>query len=135
MAEEASYGLTAYGGHQASRLEGLAASATNSLQVHCVCAAAEAYSAPSIVLTSPSDDGLHVFDDFREAYAWLSHDTDVDDKAAWENFNSLDVKYVLVVFGGLVGYRSDDINKFLWMVCIGGGVFPHIREPDYLVGI
>ncbi|CBI25138.3 unnamed protein product, partial [Vitis vinifera] len=49
------------------------------------------------------------------------------------NFNSLDVKYVLVVFGCLVGYPSDDINKFLWMVRIGGGVFPHIKEPDYLV--
>ncbi|KDP33728.1 hypothetical protein JCGZ_07299 [Jatropha curcas] len=144
--------------------------------VHCVWAAAEAYSAPSIVLTSYSQDGgLHVFDDFREAYAWLSHNTEVDDKvaswwdygyqttamanrtvivdnntwnnthiatvgtamsspekAAWEIFNSLDVKYVLVVFGGLVGYPSDDINKFLWMVRIGGGVFPHIKEPDYL---
>lgn len=143
--------------------------------IHCVWAAAEAYSAPSIVLTSQSHDGLHVFDDFREAYAWLSHNTDVDDKvaswwdygyqttamanrtvivdnntwnnthiatvgtamsspekAAWEIFNSLDVKYVLVVFGGLVGYPSDDINKFLWMVRIGGGVFPHIKEPDYL---
>ncbi|KAJ3670976.1 hypothetical protein LUZ60_008402 [Juncus effusus] len=143
--------------------------------VHCVWAAAEAYSAPSIVLTSHSHDGLHVFDDFREAYAWLSHNTDVDDKVAswwdygyqttamanrtvivdnntwnnthiatvgtamsspekpaWEIFHSLDVKYVLVVFGGLVGYPSDDINKFLWMVRIGGGVFPHIKEPDYL---
>lgn len=34
---------------------------------------------------------------------------------------------------GLVGYPSDDINKFLWMVRIGGGVFPHIKEADYLV--
>ncbi|KAH9611638.1 hypothetical protein KSS87_012916 [Heliosperma pusillum] len=143
--------------------------------VHCVWAAAEAYSAPSIVLTSHTHDGLHVFDDFREAYAWLSHNTEVDDKvaswwdygyqttamanrtvivdnntwnnthiatvgtamsspekAAWEIFDSLDVKYVLVVFGGLVGYPSDDINKFLWMVRIGGGEFPHIKEPDYL---
>ncbi|KAL3623835.1 Dolichyl-diphosphooligosaccharide--protein glycosyltransferase subunit stt3a [Castilleja foliolosa] len=143
--------------------------------VHCVWAAAEAYSAPSIVLTSRTNDGLHVFDDFREAYSWLSHNTEVDDKvaswwdygyqttamanrtvivdnntwnnthiatvgtamsspekAAWDIFNSLDVKYVLVVFGGLVGYPSDDINKFLWMVRIGGGVFPHIKEPDYL---
>ncbi|KAL0015566.1 hypothetical protein SO802_002635 [Lithocarpus litseifolius] len=143
--------------------------------VHSVWAAAEAYSAPSIVLTSYSHDGLHVFDDFREAYSWLSHNTEVDDKvaswwdygyqttamanrtvivdnntwnnthiatvgtamsspekAAWEIFDSLDVKYVLVVFGGLVGYPSDDINKFLWMVRIGGGVFPHIKEPDYL---
>lgn len=28
-------------------------------------------------------------------------------------------------------YASDDINKFLWMVRIGGGVFPHIKESDY----
>ncbi len=188
------------------------------LQIHCVWAAAEAYSAPSIVLTSHTADGLHVFDDFREAYAWLSHNTDENDKVgecsttsfdleincvclstsfqmraciwkwdcyilyyltlqvaswwdygyqttamanrtvivdnntwnnthiatvgmamssperqAWEIYQSLDVKYVFVVFGGLVGYPSDDINKFLWMVRIGGGVFPHIKEPDYLV--
>jgi dolichyl-diphosphooligosaccharide--protein glycosyltransferase len=143
--------------------------------IHCVWAAAEAYSAPSIVLTSHTADGLHVFDDFREAYAWLSHNTDENDKVAswwdygyqttamanrtvivdnntwnnthiatvgmamssperqaWEIYQSLDVKYVFVVFGGLVGYPSDDINKFLWMVRIGGGVFPHIKEPDYL---
>ncbi|GJU36193.1 dolichyl-diphosphooligosaccharide--protein glycosyltransferase subunit STT3A [Tanacetum coccineum] len=111
--------------------------------VHSVWAAAEAYSALSIVLTSHSHDGVHVFYDLREAYAWLSHNTDVDDKVAswwdygyqttamanrtvivdnntwnnthiatvgtamsspekagWEIFNSLDVKYVLVMFGG-----------------------------------
>ncbi|KAG0566988.1 hypothetical protein KC19_7G102200 [Ceratodon purpureus] len=143
--------------------------------VHCVWAAAEAYSAPSIVLTSRTEDGVHVFDDFREAYGWLNHNTDENDKvaswwdygyqttamanrtvivdnntwnnthiatvgmamsspekAAWDIYRSLDVKYVFVVFGGLVGYPSDDINKFLWMVRIGGGVFPHIKEPDYL---
>jgi hypothetical protein len=49
-------------------------------QIHCVWAAAEAYSAPSIVLTSRTQDGVHVFDDFREAYAWLSHNTDTNDK-------------------------------------------------------
>ncbi len=28
---------------------------------------------------------------------------------------------------------SDDINKFLWMVRIGGGVYPdHIKESNYL---
>ncbi|KAL9257943.1 Dolichyl-diphosphooligosaccharide--protein glycosyltransferase subunit STT3B-like protein [Drosera capensis] len=52
---------------------------------------------------------------------------------AYEIMQSLDVNYVLVVFGGVTGYSSDDINKFLWMVRIGGGVFPVIREPDYLV--
>lgn len=40
---------------------------------------------------------------------------------------------MIVNFSGLIGYPSDDINKFLWMVRIGGGVFPHIKEPDYLV--
>ncbi|KAL4303532.1 hypothetical protein GQ457_10G000660 [Hibiscus cannabinus] len=142
---------------------------------HCVWAAAEAYSAPSVVLSYRSHGRLHVFDDFREAYAWLRHNTDVNDKvaswwdygyqttamanrtvivdnntwnnthiatvgtamssterAAWEIFHSLDVKYVFVIFGGLIGYPSDDINKFLWMVRIGGGVFPHIKEADYL---
>ncbi|XVE54210.1 hypothetical protein DITRI_Ditri03aG0062200 [Diplodiscus trichospermus] len=87
-------------------------------EVHCVWAIAEACSAPSIVLTSHSHDGLHVFDDFREAYAWLRHNSDVDDKVSF--------------LCGLVGYPSDDINKLLWMVRIGGGVFPHIKEPDYL---
>jgi dolichyl-diphosphooligosaccharide--protein glycosyltransferase len=32
----------------------------------------------------------------------------------------MDVDYVLVIFGGLTGYASDDINKFLWMVRIAG---------------
>ena len=36
----------------------------------------------------------------------------------------LDVDYVLVIFGGLIGYSGDDINKFLWMIRIGEGVYP-----------
>lgn len=52
---------------------------------------------------------------------------------AYEIMRRLDVDYVLVIFGGLSGYSSDDINKFLWMVRIGGGVYPeHIKEADYL---
>jgi dolichyl-diphosphooligosaccharide--protein glycosyltransferase len=51
---------------------------------------------------------------------------------AWKIYRSLDVEYVFVVFGGLIGYSSDDINKFLWMVRIGGGVYPEIKEADYL---
>jgi len=116
-----------------------------------------------------------VFDDFREAYSWMRHNTDENDKIAswwdygyqttamanrtvmvdnntwnnthiatvgramasserkaWKILRSLDVDYVFVVFGGYIGYPSDDINKFLWMVRIGGGVFPEIREADYL---
>lgn len=41
-----------------------------------------------------------------------------EDKA-YEIMRELDVDYVLVIFGGLTGYSSDDINKFLWMVRIG----------------
>lgn len=43
----------------------------------------------------------------------------------------LDVDYVLVVFGGKIGYSSDDINKFLWMVRISGGIFPEVVEAEY----
>ncbi|EFJ43283.1 hypothetical protein VOLCADRAFT_66117 [Volvox carteri f. nagariensis] len=155
--------------------------------VHCIHASADMYSSPSIVLQSPRPNGgFYVFDDFREAYAWLRHNTHPDAKAspilrypsspvaswwdygyqttamanrtvivdnntwntshiatvgramssseakAWSIYRSLDVDYVFVVFGGLVGYPSDDINKFLWMVRIGGGVYPEIKEPDYL---
>jgi asparagine N-glycosylation enzyme membrane subunit Stt3 len=39
---------------------------------------------------------------------------------AYEIMQRLDVDYVLVIFGGLSGYSSDDINKFLWMVGSGG---------------
>lgn len=43
-----------------------------------------------------------------------------------------DVDYVLVVFGGLIGYSGDDINKFLWMVRISEGIWPdEIHERDY----
>ncbi|KAK4535232.1 hypothetical protein CDCA_CDCA04G1257 [Cyanidium caldarium] len=44
----------------------------------------------------------------------------------------LDVDYVLVIFGGVLGYASDDINKFLWPVRIAGSVDPNIRESQYL---
>ncbi|KAK9846648.1 hypothetical protein WJX81_008403 [Elliptochloris bilobata] len=144
--------------------------------VHSVWVSAEMYSAPSIVLQSRSPDGsVHVFDDFREAYAWMRYNTPADSKVAswwdygyqttamanrtvivdnntwnnthiatvgramaspeeqaWHIYRSLDVDYVFVVFGGFIGYPSDDINKFLWMVRIGGGVFPDIKEKDFL---
>ncbi|MCO5565759.1 hypothetical protein L7F22_019434 [Adiantum nelumboides] len=43
-----------------------------------------------------------------------------------------DVDYVLVMFGGLLGYSGDDINKFLWMIRIAQGIWPEeIREVDF----
>ena len=52
---------------------------------------------------------------------------------AYGIMRELDVDYVLVLFGGLTGYASDDINKFLWMVRIGGSTpeGEHIKEMDY----
>ncbi len=115
----------------------------------------EAYSSPSIVLAARQSNGDRViFDDFREAYFWLRHNTPPDAKVmswwdygyqitamanrtvivdnntwnnthiatvgramssyedeAYEIMKELDVDYVLVVFGGVTGYSSDDINK------------------------
>lgn len=55
------------------------------------------------------------------------------EEKAYEIMRELDVDYVLVIFGGLTGYSSDDINKFLWMVRIGGSTDrgAHIKEWDY----
>lgn len=56
------------------------------------------------------------------------------EEQAYPILESLDVDYVLVIFGGLTGYSSDDINKFLWPVRIGSGVFPNDMpgERDFL---
>lgn len=72
------------------------------------------------------------------------------EEKSYEIMRELDVGYVLVIFGGLTGYASDgtcpscggcghcvsmttDINKFLWMVRIGGSTDrgSHIKEEDY----
>lgn len=144
--------------------------------VHCTWVTSNAYSSPSIVLASYTQDGSRqILDDFREAYHWLSHNTASDarvmswwdygyqiagmanrttlvDNNTWNNshialvgkamsstetdayeiMKSLDVDYVLVIFGGVIGYSGDDINKFLWMVRIAEGEHPKdIRESDY----
>ncbi|KAK6644568.1 Dolichyl-diphosphooligosaccharide--protein glycosyltransferase subunit stt3a [Polyplax serrata] len=55
------------------------------------------------------------------------------EEKAYQIMRELDVDYVLVIFGGLTGYSSDDINKFLWMVRIGGSTDrgSYIKESDY----
>jgi len=143
--------------------------------IHCTWVTQTAYSSPSIVLMANGGSGERIyFDDFREGYTWLRHNTPaharimswwdygyqitemanrtviVDnntrnnthiatvglamastEERAYEVMRALDVDYVLVVFGGRIGYSSDDINKFLWMVRISGGVFPEVVENDY----
>lgn len=53
------------------------------------------------------------------------------EEEAYELAQQMDVNYVLVIFGGVSGYSGDDINKFLWMVRIGGSENSHIKESDY----
>jgi dolichyl-diphosphooligosaccharide---protein glycosyltransferase len=55
-----------------------------------------------------------------------------NEKKAWNIYRSLDVDYVLIVFGGFLSYGGDDINKFLWMVRIAEGEFPDIKERDFV---
>lgn len=55
------------------------------------------------------------------------------EEEAYEIMEELDVDYVLVIFGGLLGYSSDDVNKFIWMVRIAGSTEKgsHVKETDY----
>ncbi|CAN3363733.1 dolichyl-diphosphooligosaccharide--protein glycosyltransferase subunit Stt3p [Diutina catenulata] len=47
-----------------------------------------------------------------------------NEETAYKILRQHDVDYVLVIFGGLLGYSGDDINKFLWMVRISEGIWP-----------
>ncbi|EDV20993.1 uncharacterized protein TRIADDRAFT_31147 [Trichoplax adhaerens] len=55
-----------------------------------------------------------------------------NETAAYKIMRELDVDYVLIIFGGAIGYSGDDINKFLWMVRIAEGEHPkEIKESEY----
>lgn len=58
-----------------------------------------------------------------------------NETAAYEIMRSLDVDYVLVIFGGVIGYSGDDINKFLWMVRIAEGEHPKDIRVGFVVVI
>ncbi|KAI1133523.1 glycosyltransferase family 66 protein [Nemania abortiva] len=54
------------------------------------------------------------------------------EEVAYPIMRQHEVDYVLVVFGGLLGYSGDDINKFLWMVRIAEGIWPdEVKERDF----
>lgn len=54
------------------------------------------------------------------------------EEVAYPILRKHDVDYILIIFGGVIGYSGDDINKFLWMVRIAQGVWPNeIQEPNY----
>lgn len=54
-----------------------------------------------------------------------------NEEEAYKLARYLSADYILVIFGGMAYYSGDDISKFLWMVRIAGGVFPHIKEYNY----
>ncbi|OMH82195.1 Dolichyl-diphosphooligosaccharide-protein glycosyltransferase subunit stt3, partial [Zancudomyces culisetae] len=47
-----------------------------------------------------------------------------DERSAHSIMSSLDIDYALVVYGGMLSYSGDDINKFIWMIRIGQNVYP-----------
>ncbi len=54
------------------------------------------------------------------------------EEVAYPILKKHDVDYVLVVFGGLLGYSGDDMNKFLWMVRISEGIWPdEVKEREF----
>lgn len=104
-----------------------------------------------INMNTPPDAKIMSWWDYGYQIAAMGNRTTIVDNNTWNNshiaevgtafaseeedaikiIRQLDVDYVLVVFGGLTGYSSDDINKFLWMVRIGGSTHPEIVENDY----
>ena len=54
-----------------------------------------------------------------------------DEETAYKLCKSLEVDYVLVIFGSIAGYSNDDLNKFNWMLRIASNYFPEIDENDY----
>lgn len=59
--------------------------------IHCNWVTSTAYSSPSIVLQATGGDGsLIIFDDFRESYSWLRHNTAKDAKIlSWWDYGSV----------------------------------------------
>ncbi|CAN6628417.1 dolichyl-diphosphooligosaccharide--protein glycosyltransferase subunit Stt3p [Trichomonascus vanleenenianus] len=54
------------------------------------------------------------------------------EEVAYPILRQHDVDYILIIFGGFLGYSGDDLNKFLWMVRIAEGIWPdEIKERDF----
>ncbi|OMJ22395.1 Dolichyl-diphosphooligosaccharide-protein glycosyltransferase subunit stt3 [Smittium culicis] len=47
-----------------------------------------------------------------------------NEKDAYKLVKELDINYILIVYGGMLGYSGDDINKFLWIIRIGQNIYP-----------
>ncbi|CCF58914.1 hypothetical protein KAFR_0F03180 [Kazachstania africana CBS 2517] len=54
------------------------------------------------------------------------------EEISYKVLKELDVDYVLIIFGGVLGFGGDDINKFLWMIRISQGIWPdEISERNF----
>lgn len=54
------------------------------------------------------------------------------EEVSYEILKKHDVDYVLIIFGGVIGFSGDDLNKFLWMIRISEGIWPdEVHERDY----
>lgn len=82
--------------------------------VHCTWVTSNAYSSPSIVLASYSNDGGRaILDDFREAYYWLAQNTPNDARVmSWWDYG-----YQIAGMANRYIYRS-----YIW-INIHQGVF------------
>lgn len=81
--------------------------------------ASEAYSSPSIVLQARGHDGSKIiFDDFREAYRWLSQNTGDDEIVmSWWDYgyhhNSLFFTYIIYF---KLYLTREDIKSLVWVI-------------------
>ncbi|RKO98836.1 hypothetical protein CXG81DRAFT_15376 [Caulochytrium protostelioides] len=93
---------------------------------------------------TPADAKILAWWDYGYQITGMANRTTIVDNNTWNNthiatvgkalactedvaypvLRKLDVDYLLVIFGGVVGYSGDDINKFLWMIRIAEGVYP-----------
>jgi dolichyl-diphosphooligosaccharide--protein glycosyltransferase len=55
-----------------------------------------------------------------------------NEDVAYKVLRQHDVDYVLIIFGGFLGFSGDDLNKFLWMIRIAEGIWPdEVKERNY----
>lgn len=106
-------------------------------------------------LNTPEDAKVISWWDYGYQIAALANRTTFVDNNTWNNtaiaavgrvlvsseaegarlMRQMGADFVLIVFGGKVGWPHDDIGKMMWPVRIASEVFPEaIREADFLTG-
>jgi dolichyl-diphosphooligosaccharide--protein glycosyltransferase len=55
------------------------------------------------------------------------------EEEAYSIMDELDCEYVMVQFGGAIGFKGDDINKFPWIVKITGNEYPDVKESRFFI--